>query len=612
MLCTDMSRQLDNTFLRVTPRERSRSLTLPPMCPKPKVRSARTCHSNDKLREGHAGGLPSQTKPNEIVYPNMTERFWDLKEQIRVIVVALFVREESHISPTNDPRSIVMREIPPLSALCLRVVGSHSCSAETTFAKDGKGEPSAASRLLRSFHQRSVLVEGLERQPTGKLESDDYDDKNKNEDSTGQQKKEPHRPLQGGAPMRRTPCIGQGSARRTQANEVDLHHPFAGCKVQPDAGTNLVLVMEYGNPAMDCLQCYIDALVELGRMDDTRLGRHFFEEWRANVLISATGECSNTASSGDADATLDDQSDLPPTPRTPSKKRRRTLPTKQSSASSTTTPRAASLAPSILGSLSLHNCTISTETTAAMQESQMGPFLAVLDLSGVGGLTDTMLENFLPQCTQLQRLSLKNCRRVTQKGVAVLVKHQASTLMNLDIGGVYNVKVDPLVESLELLPKLEELHASGLGWTDDSVGKLTELHPQQWKALSLSYSLQLSQTALRQALLPVAESLQSISLAFCESVVDNALMGMLGRNLPQIQYLDVRGNSSLTTLTGWYDGRVSADLVKSQTLIVLGRYSGLSEASVEETRRVHPMESADLIVILDGTGTGLGIMNVLS
>ena len=38
--------------------------------------------------------------------------------------------------------------------------------------------------------------------------------------------------------------------------------------------------MEHGNPALDCLQSYIDALVELGRMDDGRLGLHFFEEWR--------------------------------------------------------------------------------------------------------------------------------------------------------------------------------------------------------------------------------------------------------------------------------------------------------------------------------------------
>ena len=87
-------------------------------------------------------------------------------------------------------------------------------------------------------------------------------------------------------------------------------------------------------------------------------------------------------------------------------------------------------------------------------------------------------------------------------------------------------------------------------------------------------------------------------------------MGMLGRNLPAVQYLDVRGNPSLNTLTGWYDGRASADL-PAQALHVLARFSSLSESSVEETRRVHPVEAALLTVILDATGSGTGITRLL-
>ena len=478
-----------------------------------------------------------------------------------------------------------MREIPPLQVLCLRVVGSHACSAETTFAKDGKEEPSLASRLLRSFHRRpAVLVES----PNNK-----------------QQQQQQLVATEELPPLRRTPCIGPGSARRAQANEVDLHHPFAGCKAgsshhppQPTT-TNTAFWMQYGNPAMDCLQCYIDALVELGRMDDSRLGRHFFEEWRANVLLAHSSQ-------------MPTDTPTAPTTQTPaSKKRRRTLPTSSLASKASPSELGSDGGIPIVGSLSLHNCTISNETFSAMQSSQMGVYLAVLDLSGVGGLTDTMLEGFLPQCTQLERLSIKNCRRVTNKGANAIAKHEASTLVSLDLGGVYNIDISKVLELVEQMSKLQELHASGLGWTDSTMEQLTELCPD-WKALSLSYSLQLSQTALRQALLPVGPSLLSLSLAFCEAVVDNALLGMLGRNLPRLLYLDIRGNSSLTTLTGWYDGRVSADLLQSQPLTVLGRYSGLSQASVEETRRVHPRESSELTVVLDGTGTGLGIMSELA
>ena len=59
-------------------------------------------------------------------------------------------------------------------------------------------------------------------------------------------------------------------------------------------------------------------------------------------------------------------------------------------------------------------------------------------------------------------------------------------------------------------------------------------------------------------------------------------------------------------MTGWYDGRVSADL-PSQRLVVLGRYSGLSDNSIEETKRIHPVEAAELVVVLDGGGMGAGI-----
>jgi hypothetical protein len=83
---------------------------------------------------------------------------------------------------------------------------------------------------------------------------------------------------------------------------------------------------------------------------------------------------------------------------------------------------------------------------------------------------------------------------------------------------------------------------------------------------------------------------------------------ILGRHLPNVGYLDVQGNPALSTLTGWYDGRASADL-PAQALLVLGRYSGLSDSSVEDTRRIHPNDAPTnlLTVLLDGGGMGAAI-----
>jgi hypothetical protein len=153
---------------------------------------------------------------------------------------------------------------------------------------------------------------------------------------------------------------------------------------------------------------------------------------------------------------------------------------------------------------------------------------------------------------------------------------------------------------------MTELHCSGLGWTNESIADLTDM--REWKSLALGFSLRLTQSSLRQSLMTISTSLTALSLPFCESVMDNAILGILGRNLPLVGYLDVRGNPGLSTLTGWYDGRASADL-PAQSLLVLGRYSGLQDSSVDDTRRIHPNEaSTDLLtVIIDGGGMGAAI-----
>jgi hypothetical protein len=462
-----------------------------------------------------------------------------------------------------------MRETPSLQILCLRVVGSFKCSAEITFAPTAEGEPSAASRLLRSFHARPVAATDAEvdqvMAAAATAAAASHTDNTTSENDA---------PAIHSIPMKRVPCIGPGGTRRVQANDVDLNMPLVACRADE---TSRALVMEYGNPALDCLQSITDSLVELGRMDDSRLKKHYFSEWKANVLLAA-GE------------------------RLQSKKRRR-----ESSAAAAAKHTTKSSATPALGSLSLYNCSMSHVTIDAMLASGMGQNLAILDCTGVNGLHDDMLVKLLPACPQLLRLSLKNCRRVTVDSLRAVAQYQAR-LQVLDVGGAFNITTDDVLEVLPTLTALTQVHASGLSWTDEGLVRLVDM--RSWTKLSLGFSVALTAAALRPALLPLADSLTSLALPFCEGIVDNALLGMLGRNLPAVRYLDLRGNPSLTTLTGWYDGRASADL-EAQPLHVLGRYSGLSEGSVEDTRRLHPREAGLLTVILDATGTGTGITRKL-
>jgi hypothetical protein len=497
----------------------------------------------------------------------------------------------------------MLREIPSLQTLCLRAIGPHSCTVEETFAKSKTGEISSASRLLRSFHQRPITAPGSASASAksatvllypAPVQKDGDSDSSVNS-----------------IPMARTPCIGKGSSRRANANEVDLHHPVVGCRVQGtnDDGTSTtsentnsgVLTLQYGNPALDCLQSYYDSLVELGRMDDSRLGVHFFEEWRANVLLGAGQPVTPKMLPITAVAA--------PAPA-PSKKRRRSGATTPVQTQQQQKQQLALQYQNIpVGSLSLYNCTLFRDTIEAMVESGMGPHLSVLDLTGTHGLTDQFLSLLLPVAPNMTRLSVKNCRRLTNKTLELAGEH-TKKLTSLDIGGCFNIELTAVLSvAVPALLNLKELHCSGLGWTNETIESLTDM--RDWTSLSLGFSLRLTQSSLRESLMTIADSLTALSLPFCESVVDNALLGILGRNLPNIRYLDVRGNPAVSTVTGWYDGRASADL-PAQALLVIGRYSGLQDSSVEDTRRIHPTEaSTDLLsVILDGGGMGAAISRV--
>lgn len=403
---------------------------------------------------------------------------------------------------------MVSREIPSLRILCLRSVGAHACNAETTFGPHN-GKPSTASRLLRSFHDR---------ENSSKL-----------------------------PPLTRSPCVGPESTRRANANDVDLNHPFIACRNEEDDS----LVMMYGSPALDCLQSYLDSLVELGRMDDNRLGIHFFREWKYNVQES--------------------------------RKRKRSP---------------------ALGSLSLHNWTLSSRTIRAMVQSGMGEHVGVLDLTGAQGLTDDLLSELLPKCPNILRLSLKSCRRLTNKSLDCVAKY-LKNLTCLDVGGSYNLAPVNVLDAVQQLPNLVELHAGGLAWTDDTLLELVEMH-LHWTGLSIGFS-KVTGHGLRLALPHVKDTLTHLSLAFMENAVDNALIGFLGKHLTKLVCLDVRGNSSLSTLLGFFDGRHFNDNAEAQELFVLARYSNIQPSSVEETKRIHPLLASNLTVITDSGGNGGGI-----
>ena len=634
------------------------------------------------------------------------------------------------------------REIPALSVLCLRVVGNPKCKADATFGPTKDGKPSSASRLLRSFHNRPVLGSGetihdylqREKEAVGRLENGcDNDDDDKDKDSLPKARV----PTLERIPMKRTLAIGKGSGRRFQANDIDLNHPWVAAFLPPtiivDEGeddeddeednsnnSNNVdnipadpseqnLVAESGSCALDLLQSYVDSLVEMGRMDDNRLGLHFFAEYKTNIELQyqASLPFHEDGSSSSTTETARPQEAAAPLPQAaaaiaapmldapiPKKKKRKRSgggavsaakkkKDAEAKAAAEAKRQAAILAavPKSRASLSLHNCEVLTETTTNLLTSRVLEHVHALDLTGLQTLTDARLLPILKSAgLQLERLSVKNCRRLTDESIYNVCAF-CPNLKAIDFGGDYNLKPSTLLEALSLkvtkrgrgiftsqaLPHLVELHAGGIGptggWTNDLLPELFAL--RGWRALSIGFSPSLTFAGWKEALLSVehkhkeeqqgeqqydeegnaihnetggggedavkihhsnnntnnnttnmCQTLQSLGVAFCEQqLVDNAWLGLVGRHLPNLRSLDVRGNHHLQTMTSWYDGRATISNISNgvrvhpkQSLVVLARYSGISSNSVEETKRIYPLAATPLKVVTESEGIGWGIL----
>lgn len=528
-----------------------------------------------------------------------------------------------------------MREIPPLRILCLRSIGPHGCNAEATFSprdEDGKQILSSASRLLRSFHRRPVAS-------PSNAEPQDLKACNLSDDI-------PPIALDS-TPIHRLEYVGPNSARRVNPNDVDIVHPFIASIYPPRRSKNLgenrgdflqeeeddddehavraslllprrkneILAIENGNAALDCLQSYIDSLVELGRMDDARLGKWFFNEWKVAVCegIDEGEKDEEKGGKGQSSRTM-----------TSVGLRKRKLGNQQESV----TAKSYMSCQPRLSSLALHNCaSISDATFHSMTaQAKVGSHIGVLDLTGVHSLTDSILEKYVVRhCPSLYRLSLKNCRKITGRGLKHLAK--LTKLQCLDVGGSFNVNPTDVIELVKCHPgtadgSLNELYVAGLGWTDPTLSSLMEVISRHVRGLSIGFSPNLTASGITNTLSMACMTLERLALHFCDNV-DNAVMTTLGKNLPDISVLDVRGCGSVSTLTGFYDARASIvegsfrqlddrDDVEEDAdhhLFVLARYSGITKSSLEETRRVHPHAASEsrLTCILDSSGFGDGI-----
>ena len=475
-----------------------------------------------------------------------------------------------------------MRDIPPLRTLALRAVGPPACTPEISFGGP-RGKPADSDS-----------------------DSDDDNDNSKAKEEPPQNKKGQNnsgrgiiiratsfapppeeatitsrllRSLRDSENLPTGPYVGPV---RPNAADVDISHPwimvpFTGDGVSEsehekgDSSGGQPLEIENSNHSVETLQQFIDALMESGRAGDSRLGIHFFREW----VTAVTGK--EPAAAG----LIEHQP----------KRQKKAVVVDESLP---------------LGSLSLHNfASGSIHTFRSMERANVGSCLGTLDLTGVHGLTDNILSNIICSGSfpRLRRLSVKNCRKLTGKGIASIVK--LTELCALDVGGCFNVHPDDVLSLIQSHPAtkkrtLTEIYASGLHWTDPALEQLIDATAKHLRGLGVGFSPYISGPGLIVTLSKVASTLDRLAVPFCPGF-DDAAASALGSKLPKLAVLDIRGCNKVYSLSGMMEGRVTAG---AGPLFVLARYSGVSNNSLEETMKSH---SQSLTCILDGGGTGGGI-----
>jgi hypothetical protein len=520
-------------------------------------------------------------------------------------ILSLYTLTSILLHIAYDVYSLTMREIAPLRILALRAVGPPGCQPEISFG----GPPRRPKKQQDDDNNNGDSNDIIDAVSTNNDNDETSSTSSNTVFSPPLPPDEPtitSRLLRSLRDCRRDHTPYVAGTTRANASDVDISQPWVMSIHPPrhnETNNNInnspmdesseFLAIENGNHAVECLQMFIDALVESGRAGDSRLGVHFFREW----VHAVTGE-SSTSIGG-----VEEQQQQRP------KKRQK------GNSGNNSSSRQFDHLP--LGSLSLHNlASASVQTFRSMEFANVGSCLGALDLTGAHGLTDYILSKVICSGSfpRIQRLSLKNSRKLTGKSISNLVKLR--DLRALDVGGCFNVHPNDVIEMVQQHPgtkkgTLTEIYAGGLGWTDVALESLLNVTSRHLRGLGVGFSTYLSGPGLVLILAKAAGTLDRLSIPFCTGV-DDAVASALGRNLPKLAVLDIRGCSKVYSLTGMMDGRIAASNSGAEVsghLFVLARYSGISNNSLEETSRLYRNEEGEPVFdcVLDGGGTGGGV-----
>ncbi|CAM9102873.1 unnamed protein product [Scytosiphon promiscuus] len=173
------------------------------------------------------------------------------------------------------------------------------------------------------------------------------------------------------------------------------------------------------------------------------------------------------------------------------------------------------------------------------------PMLRSVDLTACFYIRDVSIEALLSRCSRVERLSLRNCRKLTDLALNHIVRY-GKNLAAVDIGGCFNVTasgVDALCAVHPNAHRFTELDISGIMVTTNTLEIICR-QCRRLEVLRMGF-IEYMENTLTELLPPLVGNLRSLHLHWNTCVTDE-LLSWVGRSMPRLEDLNLCGCSKVS------------------------------------------------------------------
>jgi hypothetical protein len=225
----------------------------------------------------------------------------------------------------------------------------------------------------------------------------------------------------------------------------------------------------------------------------------------------------------------------------------------------------------------------------------VGSELTELDVSGTFQVDDATVAYVLEKCRKLTSLNIRNCRKITDKSLEVIVA-KGNSLVDLDIGGNVNISYKGVIGlvSSKKMSSLRELNLSGLPIQADTLALISR-SGNKLTSFGIGFA-DIGESALRDFISTRGHQLEKLGLHWMCSTTNcmfdqltaDFIFDFLPRTCPLLSELDICGQKNINapSLQQFLDAKLSqSESSPGQWVplrILKAKFIGSTKALVEQ------------------------------